>query len=73
MTRIRTVEYDADWGWIARSVWTAEEIIPGLRWRTRSVARTVVDEDRLLNRLTRARERRQNRPSESRQNRRWKW
>ncbi len=48
MSRIRTVEYDAPWGWIAHNPWTGEEVIEGFRWRTRDVARTVVDEARLL-------------------------
>lgn len=46
--RIRTVEYEAPWGWIARNPWTGAEVIPEFRWRTRSVARCVVDEARLL-------------------------
>jgi hypothetical protein len=39
--RIRTVEYDPDWGYIARNPWTGKEIIEDFRWRTRDVARTV--------------------------------
>jgi hypothetical protein len=49
MIRIRAVEHEAGWGWIARSPWTGKEIVEGFRWRTRDVARTVVEEDRLLN------------------------
>lgn len=47
--RIRTVEYDPGWGWIARSPYDGHEIGgDGFRWRTRDVARTVVWETRLL-------------------------
>lgn len=47
--RIRTVEYDPDWGWIARSPFDGRELGgDGFRWRTRDVARTVVEEERLL-------------------------
>jgi hypothetical protein len=50
MKRIRTVEYDPGWGWIARSPFTGEEIPePDFRWRTREVARTVVQEQRIFN------------------------
>lgn len=50
LERIRTVEYDPGCGWIARSPWTGKEILEkGWRWNSRSVARTVVLEDRLLN------------------------
>lgn len=48
MTRVRTVEYDKGWGWIARSPFTGEEIIQDFRWASREVARTVVLETRLL-------------------------
>ncbi len=46
--RIRTVEYDPGWGWIARNPWTGKEVIEGFVWRTRSVARAVVEEARRL-------------------------
>lgn len=46
--RVRTVEFDHGWGWIARNPFTGEEIWPGFRWASRSVARTVVAECRLL-------------------------
>lgn len=53
--RFRTVECDHraggiyGYGWIARCPRTGAEIMePGFRWRTRSVARSVVDEHRLL-------------------------
>lgn len=46
--RVRTVEFDHGWGWIARNPFTGEEIWPGFRWASRSVARTVVRECRLL-------------------------
>ncbi len=50
LKRVRTVEYDPGWGWIARDPETGKEIIDGFRWRTRSVARAVVDETRMLGR-----------------------
>lgn len=40
--RVRTVEYEPGWGWIARNPATGEEVLPNFRWRTRSVARDVV-------------------------------
>lgn len=47
--RIRTVEYDPGWGWIARCPWSGFEIMcPGFRWNSRSVARAVVYESRVL-------------------------
>lgn len=47
--RVRTVAYDPDWGWIARCPNSGEEIMEaGFRWRTRDVARTVVDEHVML-------------------------
>lgn len=46
--RIRTVEYEPGWGWIARDPWTGKEVIEDFVWRTRSVARAVVDEARLF-------------------------
>lgn len=48
MKRVRTVEYEPGWGWIARDPATGEEIIPNFRWASRSVARTVVLETKLL-------------------------
>jgi hypothetical protein len=48
MTRDRTVEYEPGYGWIARYPETGEEIVPNFRWTSRSVARTVVAETRLL-------------------------
>lgn len=38
-----TIEYDPGWGWIARNPYGN-----GFRWRTRDIARAVVDESRLL-------------------------
>lgn len=52
MARFKTVEYDPGWGYIARNPWTGEEVIDGFRWRTRDVARAVVDEARLLSKPT---------------------
>ncbi len=47
--RIRTVEYDPGEGWIARSPYDGRQLGgDGFVWRTRDVARTVVDEERLL-------------------------
>ena len=46
--RVKTVEYDPGFGWIARESATGEEIMPNFRWSSRSVARTVVAETRLL-------------------------
>lgn len=46
--RVRTVEYEPGWGWIARDPATGEEIIPDFRWASRDVARTVVLETKLL-------------------------
>lgn len=48
MTRVRTVEYDPGFGWIARNPATGEEIMPNFRWSSRAVARTVVMETVLL-------------------------
>lgn len=47
--RVRTVEYDIGWGWIARNPFTGQ-VIPDddFRWSSRSVARSVVLECRLL-------------------------
>jgi hypothetical protein len=47
--RVRTVERDPGGGWIARSPFDGRELGgDGFRWNSRSVARTVVDEDRVL-------------------------
>ena len=46
--RVRTVEHDAGFGWIARSSRTDEEVLPGFRWTSRAIARTVVLEDKLF-------------------------
>jgi hypothetical protein len=47
--RVRTVEYDPGWGWIARNPYTGRAIPDeDFRWRSRSVARSVVLECRLL-------------------------
>lgn len=49
MPRLKTVEYDPGWGWIASDPWSGFEIMdPGFRWNSRSVARAVVAEARLL-------------------------
>ena len=48
LKRIRTVEYDPGYGWIARDPNTGDEVLPDFRWSSRSVARTVVAEARLL-------------------------
>lgn len=49
MGRIRTVEHDPPWGWIARDPFDGKEFIEdGFRWRSRSVARAVVDEQRAI-------------------------
>lgn len=46
--RIRTVEYEPGWGWIARNPWTGKEVIEDFVWRSRSVARAVVAEARMF-------------------------
>lgn len=46
--RIRTVEHDPGYGWIARDPVTGEEIMPEFRWASRAVARTVVAETVML-------------------------
>lgn len=47
--RVRTVEYEPGYGWIARDPLTGREIPEdGFRWMSRSVARSVVLECRLL-------------------------
>lgn len=51
MARIRTVEYEPYEGWIARCPWSGFEITePGFRWNSRSVARAIVNELRILGR-----------------------
>lgn len=55
MKRIRTVEYDPGFGWIARDPVTGEEVLPNFRWNSRSVARSVALEAKLLSsRITEA-------------------
>ncbi|MBQ0917508.1 hypothetical protein KBW71_03565 [Hydrogenophaga aromaticivorans] len=44
--RVRTVEYDPGWGWIARDPSTGREVLENFRWTSRSVARDVVDQCR---------------------------
>ena len=44
--RVRTVEHESGWGWIAREPNTGAEVLPGFRWASRSVARDVVQEAR---------------------------
>lgn len=47
--RFATVEYEPGWGWVARDPWTGFDIMePGFVWNSRYVARTVVDEARVL-------------------------
>lgn len=46
--RVRTVEYDPGFGWIARNPATGQEIQKDFRWTSRSVARDVVDQARRL-------------------------
>ena len=40
--RVRTVEYEPGYGWIARDPITGREVIENFRWTSRSVARDVV-------------------------------
>jgi hypothetical protein len=47
--RVRTVEREPGFGWIARDPNTGAEIWPEFRWTSRSVARSVVHESRVLN------------------------
>lgn len=44
--RVRTVEYEPGWGWIARDPRTGREVLENFRWTSRSVARDVVDQCR---------------------------
>jgi hypothetical protein len=56
--RVKTVEYDPGYGWIARCPWTGKEYPwpdDGFRWSSRSVARAVVNEARRLNKPRRGR------------------
>lgn len=47
--RIKTVEYVPGEGWIARSPFDGRELGgTGFRWNSRSSARCVVDEERVL-------------------------
>lgn len=47
--RFPTVEHDPGLGWIARDPWSGFEIMEsGFRWNSRSVARAVVEEARVL-------------------------
>jgi hypothetical protein len=46
--RVRTVEYEPGWGWIARDPRTGREVLENFRWTSRSVARDVVREARAL-------------------------
>lgn len=49
MPRFRTVEYEPGWGWVARDPWSGFDImVPGFCWKSRSVARAVVYESRVL-------------------------
>ena len=36
--RIRTVEYEPGWGWIARDPRTGKEVIHDFRWSSRAIA-----------------------------------
>ena len=56
MKRVRSVEYDPGFGWIARSPLTGEEVLPNFRWSSRAIARTVAAETRLLSSLAALRE-----------------
>lgn len=44
--RVRTVEREAGWGWIARNP-DGSEVIPGFRWSSRCVARAVALDARI--------------------------
>lgn len=48
--RIKSVEHEEGWGWIARNPFTGEEIMKDFRWTSRSVARSVVAECRMMTR-----------------------
>ena len=45
-TRVRAVEYEPGWGWIARDP-DGNEVLPDFRWASRSVARDVAYTARL--------------------------
>jgi hypothetical protein len=42
--RVRSVEWEAGRGWIARNPTTGAEICPGIRWASRALARAAVHE-----------------------------
>lgn len=46
-TCVRRVEYERGWGWIARRR-DGAEVVPGFRWNSRSVARSVAYERDLM-------------------------
>ena len=47
--RVRTIEHDPGWGWIARNPFTGKAIFnDDWRWVSRSVARAVVTEARMF-------------------------
>lgn len=48
MKRVRRVEYDPGWRWIARDKFGLEYMETGFRWSSRSVARDVVEQDKAL-------------------------
>ena len=48
MSRVRTIEHEKGWGWIARDPATGEEIIKDFRWASREAARAAVMEARLF-------------------------
>lgn len=45
--RVRTVEREAGWGWIARNP-DGSEVIRDFRWSSRSVARAVARDARII-------------------------
>jgi hypothetical protein len=48
MKRVRTVEHEKGWGWIARDPATGREIIENFRWASSDAARTAVMEARMF-------------------------
>lgn len=48
--RIKTVEHEPGWGWIARNPFTGADILTDFRWSSRGIARAVVSECRELER-----------------------
>lgn len=46
--RVRTVEYEPGWGWIARDPVTGEEVLKDHRWPSRAMARSIVEQQRTL-------------------------